>query len=320
LLRLADSWIWDSWYAYDGALHHVFYLRASRGLGDPDRRHRHPSVGHAVSADLRDWTVLPDALAVSDFPAFDDWTTWTGSVVRDDAGQWRMFYTGTTRQDGGGVQRVGIATSADLLVWHKHPPHTVLEADPRWYEKHGQSAWPEEAWRDPFVFRGDDGQWHMYVTARAAHGDWRSRGVVGHCTSTDLEQWHVRPPLTEPGAGFGHIEVVQAEVVDGTPTLIFSCASAQLDEDARRRYGSGGIFSVTGPSLHGPFDISTARLFPDTSLYAGRLVRHDGRWHLMAFRDLVDGRFVGELIDPVPVTSTPDSGLMPAVDRSAAHR
>lgn len=319
MLRLEDSWIWDSWYVRDGGLHHVFYLRASRGLGDPDRRHRHPSVGHAVSTDLRNWTVLPDALAVSDAPAFDDWTTWTGSIVRDDAGRWWMFYTGTTRQDGGDVQRIGAATSTDLLVWRKHASDTVIEADARWYEKHGGSPWPDEAWRDPFVFRGEDGQWHMYVTARADHGPWPSRGVVGHCTSADLERWTVRPPLTTPGAGFGHIEVVQAEIVDGTPTLIFSCEYNELDDDARRRHGTGGIFSVTGPGLHGPFDISTAQPFPDPTLYAGRLVQHDGRWHLMAFRNRVGERFVGELADPVPVTSTPDSGLRPVGDRDAAR-
>jgi beta-fructofuranosidase len=118
-LRLPDSWIWDSWYAFDGEYHHAFYLRASRALGDPHRRHRHPYVGHAISKDLQSWEVVADALAISDPPAFDDWTTWTGSVVRDDAGTWWMFYTGTTRGDGGDIQRIGAATSGDLMTWSK---------------------------------------------------------------------------------------------------------------------------------------------------------------------------------------------------------
>ena len=188
MLRLPDSWVWDSWYAVADGWHHAFYLRASRGLRDPDRRHRHPSVGHAVSSDLREWTVLPDALAVSESPAFDDWTTWTGSIVRDDArSRWVMAYTGSSRADGGLVQRIGFATSLDLLTWDKTDPTTVLGADPRWYETLGTSDWFDEAWRDPFLFRGDDGRWHMYVTARANHGPVRGRGVVGHATSLDLD-------------------------------------------------------------------------------------------------------------------------------------
>ena len=99
MLRLTDRWIWDSWYAVHEGRHHVFYLQAERSLVDPERRHRHPSVGHAVSDDLRHWEVLPDALAPSTADAFDDWTTWTGSVVRDDAGTWWMFYTGSRHAD-----------------------------------------------------------------------------------------------------------------------------------------------------------------------------------------------------------------------------
>ena len=310
-LRLPDSWIWDSWFAFDGAQHHVFYLRASRALGDPDRRHRHPYVGHAVSSDLVHWTVLPDALAISEPTAFDDWTTWTGSVVRDPAGGWRMFYTGTTRADGGDIQRIGSAWSKDLSTWTKDSPQALLEADPRWYEKMGAGDWFDEAWRDPWVFRGDDGLWHMYVTARGLGGAPRGRGVVGHATSPDLRAWTVLPPLTEPGQGFGQMEVTQVELVDGVPTLIFCCYPREMEDDAAQRHAPGGMFSVTGPSLLGPFDITGARRFPHDSLYAARLVQHAGSWHLIGFRDTEDGVFVGELTDPIPVTSLPGKGLIP---------
>ena len=49
-----------------------------------------------------------------DGPAWDDSTTWTGSDVRDDAGLWHLFYTGTTLAEKSLYQRIGHATSTDL--------------------------------------------------------------------------------------------------------------------------------------------------------------------------------------------------------------
>jgi len=40
MLRLPDSWVWDFWFADTGEAYHVFFLRASRALKDPHRRHR----------------------------------------------------------------------------------------------------------------------------------------------------------------------------------------------------------------------------------------------------------------------------------------
>ena len=317
MLRLTDRWIWDSWYAVHEGRHHAFYLQADRSLGDPELRHRHPSVGHAVSDNLRDWEVLPDALAPSADPAFDDWTTWTGSIVRDDSGTWWMFYTGSRHADEGLIQRIGAARSADLLTWDKVSPDALVTSDPRWYEQLGTAQWYDEAWRDPFVFRyttdhdGEgDGRWHMLITARANHGPDAGRGVVGHAVSDDLLTWEMQPPITAPQTGFGQLEVNQVELVDGIPTLLFCCDTPQLDADGLARYGRGGVFSVTGPSLLGPFDIAAARRFDHDDLYAARLVSHKGRWHLIGFRNIGPDGFIGELSDPVPVTADPATGAL----------
>jgi len=63
MLRLPDCWLWDFWLADDGAAHHCFFLKASRALGNPDRRHHHAVVGHATSPDLVNWREVADALA-----------------------------------------------------------------------------------------------------------------------------------------------------------------------------------------------------------------------------------------------------------------
>ena len=99
MLRLADHWLWDFWFARDDEEIHVFYLQAPRSLGDPELRHVNATIGHAVSRDGRRWRVLPDALGRGPEGAFDDLATWTGSVVRYD-GRRHLFYTGISRADG----------------------------------------------------------------------------------------------------------------------------------------------------------------------------------------------------------------------------
>lgn len=302
MLRLADHWVWDSWVAHDGEFHHLFFLRASRALIDPDRRHLRASIGHARSTDLRTWELLPDALVAADSPAWDDQATWTGSVVRGPDGLWRMFYTGVSRAERGLVQRVGVATSVDLTSWHRVGDGLLLEADPRWYELLDLDAWIDQAWRDPYVVADPNGAgWHMLLTARVREGDAQGRGVIGHATSPDLERWSVRPPLTAPG-GFGQMEVPQVVVVDGLPVLVFSCWPDRMSVERRVQEPSGGVWSVPGASLLGPWDLADATPFDHRSLYAARLVEEaPGRWGLLGFRDTEDGAFVGEIPDPFPV-------------------
>ena len=135
MLRLADAWTWDFWLADDGRSYHLYFLKAPRHIGHPDQRHWNASIGHATSPDLADWTVVSDAITPSGGPAFDDIATWTGSVVRGRDGTWFMFYTGVGPADGAPRQRIGLATSADLHHWSKHPGSPVLESDSRWYER-----------------------------------------------------------------------------------------------------------------------------------------------------------------------------------------
>ena len=313
MLKLTDRWIWDSWFVFDGEKHHVFYLSASRDLVDPNLRHRNPTIGHAVSSDLKTWEVLPDAITPSSDPAFDSWTTWTGSVVKDQQGLWWMFYTGTSREDGGDIQRVGAATSKDLVSWSKVSKEALLDAGNDHYELLDYEKWHDQAFRDPWVFLHSDNLWHMLVTARATHGEKFSRGVVGHATSKNLWDWKLLAPLTEPNAGFGQLEVLQVEVIDGVPTLIWCCGMPELSEEAKARYGEGGMFSVTGESVLGPFDIRNAVRLPHPSLYAARAVKHQGKWFMIGFINEVDGKFVGELSDPIPLKLS-GTGLTVASD------
>jgi len=301
---LDTDWVWDFWLADDGDLFHMFYLHAPTSLGDQHLRHRNARIGHATSVDLTHWEDHGVVLEPGAAGEFDETATWTGSVVRGSDGLWRMFYTGArflSPESNANVETVGLATSPDLRTWTKEPG-PIAVADPQWYETLGTSDWPEEAWRDPWVFADPGGAgWHMLVTARSRHGDARDRGVIGHATSPDLRTWTVGPPLTDPGAGFTHLEVPQVVRVDGRWLLLFSCDAAALA--GARSGGVGGVWALGIDGPLGPIDVAAATLLADERLYSGRVIQaRSGQWVLLAFENSTDeGGFVGSLCDPQPV-------------------
>ncbi len=298
MLDLVDDWVWDFWTVRDGADHHLFFLHAPRSLGDPELRHVNARVGHAVSTDLRTWTRLPDALVPQSAPAFDDIATWTGSCVQAPDGTWWLFTSGLSAQGEGKVQRFGAATSTDLVSWTR--TDLVSEADPRWYAERDHRG--ETHWRDPFVVAGPEG-WHLYVTAKASAGSWphpHGNGVVAHLTSPDLRTWTVRPPLAGPTGRFDQLEVISLSAVDGRWVLVFSCLSPEI---VGAEAGLGGVWSVAVEGPGAPVDLDGAVLLTSEDLYVGRVVEADGSPALLAFEHRgEDGRFVGGIIDPVPVT------------------
>jgi len=309
VFHLPDSWVWDFWIADTGDEYHLFFLFASRALGDPDRRHRRASIGHARSHDLVHWDRLADAVVRSDAPAFDDVATWTGSIVRAGDDDWRIFYTGLSDHPIPQVQRIGVARSRDLMTWATRPEPLVV-ADPAFYST-AESG--DEPWRDPWVFQDENGLWHMLITARSAGwSDLRDSGVLGHATSEDLDTWTVHPPATGPGHGFGQLEVPQVVETRSGHVLIFSCLNGELAE-RRRTPGGGGVWAAPAGGASGPFDLDRAALITDSSRYAGRVMRdRAGILQLLAFRNEEDGAFVGVLGDPTPLEPLLDQAFSSA--------
>ncbi|WP_374456110.1 glycoside hydrolase family 32 protein [Nocardioides sp.] len=102
------------------------------------------SWGHAVSADLVDWTELPTALL-----ATDEEHVWSGSVVHD-ASHDRLVAAYTAFDPATGRQAQSLAFSTDRgRTWVPHPGNPVLDVG-------------STSFRDPKVFRHGDG-WAMVV-------------------------------------------------------------------------------------------------------------------------------------------------------------
>lgn len=314
-LKLADKWLWDFWFAQDGSDYHIFYLQSPNNLKYEWLRHVNVSIGHAVSKDLKNWTVLPDALAPSqDLEAFDNYTTWTGSVVKHD-NLWYMFYTGSMRQEKALVQRIGLATSSDLITWQKYSHQALVEAGANYYELLDVESWHDQAWRDPWVFQDDSGLFHMFVTARVREGAADARGVIGHATSKNLLDWNVCPPVTEPGE-FGHMEVPQVAQIQDKYYLLFTVGYGQYS-NARKARGvkkQTGTHYLVAENPLGPFRYLTDDFLSGDehgTLYSGKLIQDPkGDWQLLAFKNSDElGNFIGELSDPVPVMVLEDGRL-----------
>jgi beta-fructofuranosidase len=224
-----------------------------------------------------------------------------------------MFYTGTSREDAGQRQTVCAATSDDLITWTKVEKLPVVAADPRWF-KTLQGGFKNEPFRDPWVFKmaGETG-WTMLTTAELkGSSDPRQAAAMAISKSDDLLNWVVQQPTSSPDQGFGETEVFQYEVVDGVPIILFCCGPIWLSEERKAAGEVGGVYSIPVREDLEDINFEDATLFPDTTLYASRLVQdRDGGWNLIAFINHVDGKFVGELCDPIAVTADPILGLVP---------
>ena len=312
-LRLHDKWVWDFGPVRQGRRLHIFYLQAPRALEQPSLRHQNATIGHAVSSDLRNWRVLPDAIGPGAEGQWDDLATWTGSVVPHQE-RWYMLYTGINRAEAGLVQRIGLAVSDDLVHCQKHRANPVLEADPRWYELLDQGRRRNQAWRDPWLFYyPHDEHFHVLITSRSPSGPPDGAGVLAHARSGNFVEWEVLPPITNPGE-FAQVEVPQLVQLGSFSIILFSCLAEDHSRERVKRLGSpgrSGTFAFSADAFPGPYratDDPVAGLQAGTGVvYAGKLFEKcPGSWQFMAFQGGNDQEFLGELTDPLPVQHGPN--------------
>jgi beta-fructofuranosidase len=315
VLSLKDKWIWDFWLVSpeesDDRLWHIYFLQADNTLPDPNDRHRNVTQGHAVSSDLVNWAHKGTCFAPSKTKSWDDWTTWTGSVVKDDSGLWHLFYTGTMHDLEGLHQRIGHATSTDMHSWQRVGDGLCLDRtgpNASHYEEYTPGHWHDRAMRDPWVMRNPDGDgWIMYFTARTpGREEANAGGAIGYATSPDLNTWTLQKSAYTGGA-FGQLEVPQVFQHDGRWYMAFCTWHTQWSKAYQARNPQSpvaGTSYLTAPSHLGPWEPAVP--FFDGHVpcqrYAGKFLKRNGRLEFLAFlHDRPDGSFVGTVGDPLPV-------------------
>lgn len=322
VLAIADKWIWDFWLYRDADLWHAYFLQADKNLVDSNLRHRNVTQGHATSRDLVNWTHLGTCLEPSTArPAFDDWTTWTGSVVRDTDRIWHLFYTGTSHSGVGLLQRIGHAESLDGHHWQRVGGGLALDlnGDPRYEEYAANGTWPDRAMRDPWVMRAPNGNgWWMYFTARVpGREEPNAGGAIGFATSPDLYTWTLQKPVYT-GGRFGQMEVPQV-FKHGRYWYCVFCTEANHWSEAYKWASqetpvTGTHYLVALDPL-GPWEVAPGP-FLDGALpcerYAGKVIETGNGLALLAFRYWdKKGKFIGDVCDPIPITVDSD-GLLHA--------
>ena len=102
----------------------------------------------------------------------------TGSTIYSEADHlYYTFYTGNKYQPSSSdnAEVVMVATSPDFKTWTK---------DRTFFLKGDDYGYSKKDFRDPFVFKGDDGVYHMIV-AKTKSG----KGSLAEFVSPDLKQW-----------------------------------------------------------------------------------------------------------------------------------
>ncbi len=320
VIAIDGKWIWDSWYVREGDTWHGFFLQAERGLINPDLRHMNVTQGHACSRDLTNWTHLGTTFTPQrNGPAWDDSTTWTGSVVQDGAGLWHLFYTGTRLSEKSLCQRIGHATSTDLHNWSRVGDGLCLDitgpnAD-TYESEHMLGHWHDRAMRDPWVMRDPDSDgWLMYFTARAPGiPEPNAGGAIGFATSPDLMTWTLRPPVFT--GGYGQLEVPQVFKVGSYWYCLFCTSSHHWSEQTRRTNTQTpvtGTHYLIADHPRGPWRIPPGPFLDGAEpcrRYAARIVDGPDGLVILGFADGGRDKFGGYVMDPEPVSVRPD-GLL----------
>lgn len=96
----------------------------------------------------------------------------TGCTIYNEIeGMYYTFYTGHTS----GLEVVMVATSPDFKTWTKSKT---------FYLQGNEYGYSTKDFRDPYVFKGDDGVYHMIVSTQQG-----TKGVLAEFVSSDLKSW-----------------------------------------------------------------------------------------------------------------------------------
>lgn len=195
-----------AWIRDQTGLYHLFFHNEGLVSGN--------DIEHYTSTDLQSLDYVGVALRKNP-SGWDSYGLWAPHIIEYED-TYYMFYTGVDGYGPDSKQRIGLATSEDLVTWVRYPgnncPGTtgdgcIYECDEPWTTWGDPLSSYNQQCRDPFVI-GDpvNERWVMFATAKSTN----QFGVVTVAYSTDLKEW----------TGAGYIDATRrlATGIGGQPT------------------------------------------------------------------------------------------------------
>ncbi|MDB4834959.1 glycosyl hydrolase family 32 [Cyclobacteriaceae bacterium] len=218
----------------------------------------HDYIAHAVSDDCISWERTKNALFVGDPGEWDDDMLWTMHVSKNHD-KYVMYYTGLMLADRGVVQKIGRATSTDLVHWDKHNINDLpLESTAPHYENLANNPREWLSFRDPFRFDHEKER-YLLICARSANGPTSRRGCVGLAQLID-GKYELQKPLHVPYV----YDDVECPCVIEIKGIFFLLGS--IREDIKVRYW-------TSPTFKGEYHAFHANVLLPEGNYAARTVK-----------------------------------------------
>lgn len=287
----------DFWCAPDGEPTQVFYLQAERTEANREQevRKNYWTVGSA-KLEANGWKVVSDKPVFrsrTSSTAWDNYSIWTGAILKEN-GRYYMFYTGRSRQDEEiwtplewqRPQKVGLATSKDMLNWRRHTNSMSAPIIPN---PGANGVFDGVAWRDPYPIKLGD-QYHVFISARVLPGNhdiagWDEGGAIACVTSKSLTDWSsAQTTLFACSRHFYQMEVPQVFWVrrgqKKVAYLIFCTHERDNSRLRRRELPATEIREGTFYMRSKPVPVDSTELPPLwgrarflSSLYAGRIFK-----------------------------------------------
>ncbi len=179
--------LWDCTLYCANGTYHIFYLSSG-------------NLGHVCTRDFVQYTELPD---IEGFGVPGAWNErglfLTGCIVPVGTGYKMLLGTiepSTQRQV------YGLYTSDDLIHWTQYEHNPVLFADGVLYDDaySPRDGGMYTAWRDPQVYRIEDGWYYLCLCARLKeHADDSTGAAIANVRTRDFIRYEYLPPLSEVG-------------------------------------------------------------------------------------------------------------------------
>jgi len=183
-----DDDIADHTWIRDGSgVYHLFFQTEDHGSGS--------YIEHYTSTDLQGLRYVGAALRPNP-NGWDSHGLWAPHIIKMGK-TYFLFYTGSDgpASDPQTKQRIGLATSTDLMTWTRSPANNcpgtsgdgcIYECNECWTMWAGPPGSYNQQCRDPFVIWDSINQrWVMFATAKSLN----QYGVVTVAYSTNLKDW-----------------------------------------------------------------------------------------------------------------------------------